>query len=222
MEEIEIKNKEISSLHNKVQMLQNSANKLESLKRENNRLRNDNSQKANVIEELQHSKDRYDNSSKSLAAEIKELEVEINVLRSENVNTKRLNEVLCDQSQFLKEQIKGKDSIISSLLKNQDATSPPKNIENNQAQQNSTKVSNQVLIMGDSIIKLIDPDKLLMRNPEIKVDKITTYTWEEATAAVTNPDLTIPNNVVLHVGTKGQQVNRNYHGVSQENSSSDT
>ena len=105
--------------------------------------------------------------------------MEINVLRSENVSTKRLNEVLCDQSHFLKEQIKGKDSIISSLLKNQDAASPPKNIENNQAQQNSTKESNQVLIMGDSIIKLIDPDKLLMRNPEIKVDKITTYTWRK-------------------------------------------
>ncbi len=101
-------------MQKKVQMLQNAANKTVSLERENIRIRNDNSQKADVIKELQQSQTCYDNSSNSLA-EIKELEVEINVLRKENVSTKRLNEVLSDQSHFLKEQIKGKDSIISSF-----------------------------------------------------------------------------------------------------------
>ncbi len=58
-----------------------------------------------------------------------------------------------------------------------------------------------MLLMGDSIIKLVEPEKRLARCPETKVSKVTAYTRDEAKEALSDPNMHIPNHVVLHLGT---------------------
>ena len=108
--------------------------------------------------------------------------------------------MLKSHSDFLKDQIISKDQVINSLVGNSKSPALTKDV-GHQDQQKANEVGDQVLIMGDSIIKLIEPEKLLFRNPEIKVTKASAYTWDDAIEAAKEPTQPIPNNVVLHIGT---------------------
>ncbi len=65
--------------------------------------------------------------------------------------------------------------------------------------------------MGDSIVKHIDPNKILSKNPEIHCESVTAYTWEEAKDFVLNKQ-SLPDSIVLHLGT-----NNIRNGQSTEN-----
>eukprot|EP00112_Aurelia_sp_Birch-Aquarium-sp1_P025373 Seg8403.2 transcript_id=Seg8403.2/GoldUCD/mRNA.D3Y31 product="hypothetical protein" protein_id=Seg8403.2/GoldUCD/D3Y31 len=201
MEEIDSKSKEISVLKDNVKMSQKAAGKLDALEKKNEFLRNELSKSTNNVEQVQQSYHKHQADVESLSLSNKNLVEEIIMLKSENVSVKRLNEMLSSHSDFIKDQIICKDKVINALVGHNKAPTLSNNVEA-QAKQNVCNTrDNKVLIMGDSIIKLVEPDKFLSRNPEIKVTKDTSYTWEEAIEAVSEPALLIPNNIVLHIGT---------------------
>eukprot|EP00794_Sanderia_malayensis_P001292 gene1292-1426_t len=56
-------------------------------------------------------------------------------------------------------------------------------------------------IIGDSIVKHIQTNKILSKNPEINVNKIIAYTWSQVEETVADQNLTLPDNIVIHTGT---------------------
>ncbi len=59
----------------------------------------------------------------------------------------------------------------------------------------------QVLLVGDSIIKLIEPERLPSSWVGIKSVKHTVYTWNSLFEFIEYPDQVIPNNIIVHIGT---------------------
>lgn len=202
MKELDIKSNEISALKVKIKGLQSGASKLDSLEKEKESLRNQLLAIENQNNRLQKDNEVYQSEIDSLSTENRKLEEELIYIKSESMSVQKVNEVLSNQSSFLKDQILSKDKVIDALINNQKLSASSNSGERNQVRPKPNEAqSNQVLLMGDSIIKLVEPEKLLGRNPETKVSKVTAYTWDEAKEALSDPDILIPNHVVLHLGT---------------------
>eukprot|EP00794_Sanderia_malayensis_P016225 gene16225-17861_t len=60
---------------------------------------------------------------------------------------------------------------------------------------------NKYIPFGDSIVKHIQTNKILSKNPEINVNKIIAYTWSQVEETVADQNLTLPDNIVIHTGT---------------------
>ena len=202
MQELDSKNNEIITQKKRSQEFMKHESANASLYKENESLRKKIGKLGEVsilIKEKEEASERIEEMS-LLQARDRALTIEISGLE-------RLNSTLSEQTKFLANQLETKDATIRELITlcNQahNGQSPKARPTTNHPPDNSDRITkDSAIIIGDSIIKHVDPSRLLgSNNNEHIIRKETTYTWHEAQDYIKNNIDNMPNVIILHVGT---------------------
>eukprot|EP00794_Sanderia_malayensis_P011382 gene11382-12568_t len=197
MSEIDSKNQEISKLKKKLIPLEKVSSEKKELQVEIQALKDHIAKQASEIDMLDNLNSQFKKNAESSSIKLSNMEIEANVLKEKVLSLSEINKICSDHTKTLIDQLKTKDALINTLTTRQDCKKElPKapsasNKENN----------NNVLILGDSIVKHIQTNKILSKNPEINVNKIIAYTWSQVEETVADQNLTLPDNIVIHTGT---------------------
>ena len=138
--------------------------------------------------------------------EVSLLQTRDKALTIEISGLERLNSNLSEQTKFLANQLETKDATIRELISlcNQahNGQSPKAKPTTSQPPNHSERIAkDSAIIIGDSIIKHVDPSRLLgSNNNEHIIRKQTAYTWQEAQDYIKNNIDDMPNAIILHVG----------------------
>ena len=203
MQELDQKNKEIITLKKRIQDLMKHETSNISLYKENESLRKKIGKLGDEVSVLLKEKEE----ALERIEEVSLLQTRDKALTIEISGLERLNSNLSEQTKFLANQLETKDATIRELISlcNQahNGQSPKAKPTTSQPPNHSDRIAkDSAIIIGDSIIKHVDPSRLLgSNNNEHIIRKQTAYTWQEAQDYIKKNIDDMPNAIILHVGT---------------------
>lgn len=207
MQELDLKSKEITTLKKKIQELMKHETSNASLCKENESFRKKIGKLGEEVSELMKEKEEASGRINSMLEEMALLQTRDKVLTIELSGLERLNSTLSEQTNILANQLEAKDATIRELITlcNQAHNSQSKTTRPapHHPPDNADRITkDSAIIIGDSIIKHVDTNKLLgSNNSEHIIRKQIAYTWNEAEDYVRNNTDKLPDTIILHVGT---------------------
>ena len=197
MEEISNKNNRIEDLQKKTKDLPRLQNTNQSILRENETLREKISQMGNEIDSLARENSKHQQNINALNSEVGELVARSRLLESKLSGVEEMNSMLKEQANRHEQQLLAKDKMLYMMIEE----GRVKAAKDTSSELKEEEATQEILLVGDSIIKLVDTSKLLSLNQEIKISKETIYTWNETDEKLTKGHLDIPNTIIYHLGT---------------------